>query len=68
MVDTGDAMPAGTNAVIMIEDVHIDGPAAKLRIQRLPWPGLGKVRRLLDLAHRRGPRPARLTPPPEDRA
>ncbi len=37
MIDTGDAMPAGTNAVIMIEDIHIDGPAAEITAAATPW-------------------------------
>ncbi len=37
MVDTGDAMPAGTNAVIMIEDIHIDGAAAEITAAATPW-------------------------------
>ncbi|ABZ85205.1 molybdenum cofactor biosynthesis protein, putative [Heliomicrobium modesticaldum Ice1] len=37
VVDTGDAMPAGTNAVIMIEDVHIAGGMAEIIAAAAPW-------------------------------
>jgi putative molybdopterin biosynthesis protein len=37
MIDTGDAMPAGTNAVIMIEDIHLDGAAAEITAAATPW-------------------------------
>ncbi|MZP30020.1 molybdopterin biosynthesis protein [Heliobacterium undosum] len=36
-VDTGDAMPAGTNAVIMIEDVHISEGTAEIIAAAAPW-------------------------------
>lgn len=37
MVDTGDPMPAGTNAVIMVEDIHSDGAAAEIIAAATPW-------------------------------
>ncbi|MBM7866921.1 molybdopterin biosynthesis protein [Heliobacterium gestii] len=37
MVDTGDAMPDGTNAVIMIEDVHIAEGKAEIIAAAAPW-------------------------------
>jgi len=37
MVDTGDVMPAGTNAVVMIEDVHIDAGEAEIVAAAAPW-------------------------------
>lgn len=36
-VDTGDVMPPGTNAVIMIEDVHFDGEQAEIIAAAAPW-------------------------------
>lgn len=36
-VDTGELMPEGTNAVIMIEDVHIDGDEAEIIAAAAPW-------------------------------
>lgn len=37
MVDTGDALPEGTNAVIMIEDVHIAGDTVEMIAAATPW-------------------------------
>ncbi|MDF2571894.1 MAG: molybdenum cofactor synthesis domain containing protein [Sporomusa sp.] len=37
IVDTGDLMPAGTNSVIMIEDVHIDGNSVEIIAAATPW-------------------------------
>ncbi|HWQ60737.1 MAG TPA: molybdopterin biosynthesis protein, partial [Negativicutes bacterium] len=37
MVDTGDPMPAGTNAVIMVEDIHSDGATAEITAAATPW-------------------------------
>ncbi len=37
MVDTGDVMPAGTNAIIMIEDVHILDTVAEIIGATAPW-------------------------------
>ena len=37
MVDTGDVLPAGTNAVIMIEDVHILDGMAEIIGATAPW-------------------------------
>lgn len=37
VVDTGDALPAGTNAVIMIEDVHITDGTAEIIAAATPW-------------------------------
>lgn len=37
MVDTGDVMPAGTNAVVMIEDVHMIGDVAEIIAATAPW-------------------------------
>ncbi len=37
IVDTGDLMPAGTNAVIMIEDVHLSGGYADIIAAAAPW-------------------------------
>ena len=37
MVDTGDVMPAGTNAVVMIEDVHIIENLAEIIAAVAPW-------------------------------
>ncbi|HWR40304.1 MAG TPA: molybdopterin biosynthesis protein [Patescibacteria group bacterium] len=37
IVDTGDALPAGTNAVIMIEDVHIHDGVADIIAAATPW-------------------------------
>lgn len=37
MVDTGDVLPAGTNAVIMIEDVHILDGVAEIIGATAPW-------------------------------
>jgi putative molybdopterin biosynthesis protein len=37
LVDTGDAMPAGTNAVIMVEDLHIDGGTVEIIAAAAPW-------------------------------
>lgn len=37
IVDTGDLMPEGTNAVIMIEDVYIDGNEAEIIAAAAPW-------------------------------
>jgi len=37
MVDTGDPIPPGTNAVIMIEDVHSDGATAEIIAAATPW-------------------------------
>ena len=36
-VDTGDVMPPGTNAVIMVEDVHLDGAQAEIIAAAAPW-------------------------------
>ena len=36
-VDTGDVMPPGTNAVIMVEDVHFDGAQAEIIAAAAPW-------------------------------
>ncbi len=37
VVDTGDVMPPGTNAVIMVEDVHFDGTQAEINAAAAPW-------------------------------
>lgn len=37
IVDTGDVMPPGTNAVIMIEDVHTSGSVAEIISAASPW-------------------------------
>lgn len=37
IVDTGDIMPAGTNAVIMVEDVHILDGCADIIAAAAPW-------------------------------
>ena len=37
IVDTGDVMPPGTNAVIMIEDVQRNGQAAEIIAAASPW-------------------------------
>lgn len=37
VVDTGDVMPAGTNAVIMVEDVHFTGSQAEIIAAAAPW-------------------------------
>ena len=37
IVDTGDVMPTGTNAVIMIEEVHCSGPVAEIAAAATPW-------------------------------
>ena len=37
VVDTGDVMPLGTNAVIMIEDVHCSGSVAEITAAASPW-------------------------------
>ena len=37
IVDTGDALPPGTNAVVMIEDVHINGGVAEVIAAATPW-------------------------------
>ena len=37
IVDTGDLMPAETNSVIMVEDVHIDGAFAEIIAAATPW-------------------------------
>ena len=37
IVDTGDVMPPGTNAVIMIEDVHRIGAMAEIIAAASPW-------------------------------
>lgn len=37
MVDTGDLMPAGTDAVIMIEDVFRSGATAEITAAAAPW-------------------------------
>ncbi|VBB09614.1 molybdenum cofactor biosynthesis proteins signature 2 [Lucifera butyrica] len=37
MVDTGDVLPDGTNAVVMIEDVHIRGNMAEIIAAAAPW-------------------------------
>lgn len=37
IVDTGDVMPPGTNAVIMIEDVHRSGSVAEIIAAASPW-------------------------------
>lgn len=37
IIDTGDLMPAETNSVIMIEDVHIDGEFAEIIAATSPW-------------------------------
>ena len=36
-VDTGNAMPAGTNAVIMVEDVQVIGEEAEIQAAAPPW-------------------------------
>lgn len=36
-VDTGDMLPPGTNAVIMIEDVQINGTTAEIIAAAAPW-------------------------------
>lgn len=37
IVDTGDLMPAGTNAVIMVEEIHINGGKAEIIAAASPW-------------------------------
>lgn len=37
MVDTGDVLPAGTSAVVMIEDVHIANGVAEIIAAAAPW-------------------------------
>lgn len=37
MVDTGDVLPAGTSAVVMIEDVQIDKGVAEITAAVAPW-------------------------------
>ncbi|MDR3562464.1 MAG: molybdopterin-binding protein, partial [Negativicutes bacterium] len=37
LVDTGDALPEGTNAVVMIEDVHIFEGKAEIIAAAAPW-------------------------------
>ena len=37
VVDTGDVMPIGTNAVIMIEDLHCVGTVAEITAAASPW-------------------------------
>lgn len=37
IVDTGDLLPAGADAVIMIEDVHLDGNLAEIMAAAAPW-------------------------------
>ncbi|MBP2635728.1 MAG: molybdenum cofactor synthesis domain containing protein [Firmicutes bacterium] len=37
IVDTGDVMPEGTNSVIMIEDVHVEGNSAEIIAAATPW-------------------------------
>ena len=37
MVDTGDVMPRGTNAVVMIEDVHLIDNTAEIIAAVAPW-------------------------------
>lgn len=37
IIDTGDLMPAETNSVIMIEDVHIDGEFVEIIAAAAPW-------------------------------
>lgn len=37
MVDTGDVLPVGTNAVVMIEDVQIDKVAVEIIAATAPW-------------------------------
>ena len=37
VVDTGDVMPAGTNAVIMVEDVHRNDSVAEIIAAASPW-------------------------------
>ena len=37
IVDTGDVMPSGTNAVVMIEDVHRAGQMAEITAAASPW-------------------------------
>ena len=37
MVDTGDVMPEGTNAVVMIEDVHMIHNMAEIIAAAAPW-------------------------------
>jgi putative molybdopterin biosynthesis protein len=37
VVDTGDVMPAGTNAVVMIEDVHVIDGVAEIIAAAAPW-------------------------------
>lgn len=37
IVDTGDLMPAGTNAVIMVEDVHLSEGYAAIIAAAAPW-------------------------------
>jgi putative molybdopterin biosynthesis protein len=37
MVDTGDEIPAGTNAVVMIEDVYLKGGVAEITAAAAPW-------------------------------
>ena len=36
-VDTGNAMPAGTNSVIMVEDIQMLGEEAEIRAAVAPW-------------------------------
>jgi len=36
-VDTGDPLPAGTNAVVMVEEVQVDGDAIEIIASIPPW-------------------------------
>jgi putative molybdopterin biosynthesis protein len=37
IVDTGDLLPAGTNAIIMVEDIHIEDGVAEIIAAATPW-------------------------------
>ncbi len=37
IIDTGDPLPAGTNAVVMIEDVHLVDGEAEIMAAAAPW-------------------------------
>ena len=37
IVDTGDLLPTGADAVIMIEDVHLDSNSAEIMAAAAPW-------------------------------
>ena len=63
VVDTGDTLPAGTDAVIMIEDVHEDGEGrVKLLAAAHPWQNVRQVGEDLCMGDMIAPRGVRITP------